>query len=136
MKRLFVIAFLFVTAVGFSQEGVKVEKNKVTIKQTPPVWPGCEKSADVKKCFNQKLMTHIRENYKYPKNDAGEYVRGKVTIKLEINEKGEAVIKSLEGDKPEVKAAVRNMIEAMPKMKPGMSGGKPSAVSYTIPLNL
>ncbi|MDR9458194.1 MAG: energy transducer TonB [Salegentibacter sp.] len=135
MKNLFVIALFFVTGFGFAQE-TSVEGNTVTSKQTAPVWPGCEDESDKKSCFNMNLMTHVKENYKYPKNDEGEYLRGKVTIKMEVNEEGIVVIKSVEGDNPKVNAAATEMIEKMPKMQPGTLDGKPSAISYTIPLNL
>lgn len=135
MKSLFVIALFFATGFGFAQE-TSVEGNKVTSKQTAPVWPGCEEEADKKACFNEKLMAHVRENYEYPKNDEGEYLRGKVTIKMEVNEEGNVVVKSVDGAEPKVNAAATKMIEKMPKMQPGSRDGKPSAVGYTIPLTL
>ncbi|MGY5850008.1 energy transducer TonB [Salegentibacter sp. F14] len=135
MRSLFVIALFLTTSFGFAQE-TSVEGNTVTSKQTAPVWPGCEEEADKKSCFNQKLMTHVRENYQYPKNDDGEYLRGKVTIKMEVNEEGNVVVKSVKGGAPKVNAAAKEMIEKMPKMQPGTRNGKPSAVGYTIPLTL
>lgn len=135
MRSLFVIALFFATSFGFAQE-TSVEGNTVTSKQTAPVWPGCEDEVDKKSCFNMNLMTHVKENYVYPKNDAGEYIRGKVTIKMEVNEEGKVMIKSLDGDNTKIIAAVTEMIEKMPKMKPGTRDGKPSVVSYTIPLTL
>ena len=135
MRSLLVIALFFATGFGFAQE-TSVEGNTVTSKQTAPVWPGCEEEADKKACFNQKLMSHVRENYVYPKNAEGEYLRGKVTIKMEVNEEGNVVVKSVEGAKPKVNAAATQMVEKMPKMQPGTRDGKPSAVGYTIPLTL
>ena len=135
MRSLLVIALFFATSFGFAQE-TSVEGNTVTSKQTAPVWPGCEDEADKKSCFNMNLMTHVKENYVYPKNDAGEYIRGKVTIKMEVNEEGKVMIKSVDGDNTKIIAAVTEMIEKMPKMKPGTRDGKPSAVGYTIPLTL
>ncbi|WP_081211994.1 energy transducer TonB [Salegentibacter sediminis] len=135
MRSLLVIVLFFATSFGFAQE-TSVEGNTVTSKQTAPVWPGCEDEADKKSCFNQQLMTHVRENYEYPKNDEGEYLRGKVTIKMEVNEEGDVVVKSVDGADPKVNAAATQMIEKMPKMKPGTRDGKPSAVGYTIPLTL
>ncbi|MGY5846507.1 energy transducer TonB [Salegentibacter sp. HM20] len=134
MKKFFVIALFFTTAFGFSQ--TTAEGNKVTSKQTPPVWPGCEDSADKKDCFNQQLMQHIRDNYKYPQNDDGEYVRGKVTFRLEVNEEGVAEVKNIETAKPEIEAAVKQMASKIPKMQPSTMNGKPTTAGYTIPLTL
>ncbi|AVR45456.1 energy transducer TonB [Christiangramia fulva] len=135
MKKLFLIFFVFIGIQAFAQEGVKVEGNTITIKETTPVWPGCENNSDKDECFNKMFMQHLKKTYKYPKNDKGEYIRGKATVSLEINEKGKAVVKSIEGKHPEINAEVKKMVEAMPIMKPGMRGGKPVAIKYTIPLN-
>ncbi|WP_373055579.1 energy transducer TonB [Zunongwangia sp. H14] len=136
MKKLFIIFLLFSVSLTFAQQGVKVSGNKVTVKESAPVWPGCESSEDTKACFNTKLMQHIKENYKYPRNNEGDFIRGKAIIKLEINESGEAVIKSVEGENPQVNQAAEAMIKKIPKMKPGTRGGKPTSINYTIPLTL
>lgn len=135
MKKLFLIFFVFLGIQAFAQEGVKVEGNKVTMKETAPVWPGCEDNSDKDACFNKMFMEHLKKTYKYPKNDKGEYIRGKATVSLEINEKGKAVVKDIKGPHPEINAEVKKMVEAMPTMKPGMRGGKAVSIKYTIPLN-
>lgn len=136
MRTLFVIAFLFISSLGFSQEGVEVKGNKVTIKESAPVWPGCEDSKSQKECFNKKLMTHIKENYKYPRTESGEFIRGKSTAAFEVNEKGEIEILSIEGKNDAINKAVREMLLKAPKMHPGSRGGKPVSIKYTVPLNL
>ncbi|MAC65137.1 energy transducer TonB family protein [Zunongwangia profunda] len=105
----------------------------VAAQQTSPVWPGCEDSKNVKTCFNKKLSKHVRENYKYPKNDAGEYVRGEVTIKFEVDEEGKVNVLNIEGDEPLVNEAAKKMIEKMPKMEPGTFQGEPDAREFTVP---
>ncbi len=135
MKKLIILFLVFTGIQAFAQEGVKVEGNRITIKESAPVWPGCEDNSDKDSCFNKMFMQHLKKTYKYPKNDQGEYIRGKATVSLEINEKGKAVVKSVEGEHPEINAAVKKMVEAMPTMKPGMRGGKPTSIKYTIPLN-
>lgn len=134
MKKLFILAFLFCGLSSMAQEGVEVKGNTITVKETAPVWPGCEDSDDKKTCFNSMLMKHIKENYKYPKNDKGEYIRGKATVSLEVTEKGNVVVTKVEGENPKVNAAAKKMIMAIPKMTPGHAAGKPRSVKYTIPL--
>ena len=73
MKNIFLVALLFIEFGAFAQDDVSVEGNTVSMKETAPVWPGCEASEDTKSCFNSMLMKHIKENYKYPKNENGEY---------------------------------------------------------------
>ncbi|MDT0677121.1 energy transducer TonB [Autumnicola musiva] len=136
MKNIFTIFLFFTSCISFAQQDVDVTGNKVTIKESAPVWPGCENSKDQKACFNAELMQHIKENYKYPRNNNGDLIRGKAVIKLEINKAGEVVVRSVEGEKPEVNLAAETMIKKIPKLKPGRKGGKPTTANYTIPLTL
>lgn len=124
MKKVLVIVCFLLGGIGFANA-----------QQTSPVWPGCEDSKNVKKCFNQKLSQHVREHYVYPKNDAGEYVRGKVTISFEIDENGSVVVNSVEGAKPQVNAAAKEMILKIPKMEPGTLNGEADSRKFTVPFN-
>lgn len=124
MKKLFVITCFLLGGIGLANA-----------QQTSPVWPGCEDADDIKKCFNQKLSQHVRENYEYPKNDAGEYVRGKVTISFAIDENGEVVVNSIKGDDPKVNQAAKEMILAIPDMEAGTLNGEPDSRNFTVPFN-
>ncbi len=121
MKKLLVIACILIGTSAFAQKD-----------QTSPVWPGCGNSKDVKACFNKKLAQHVRENYVYPKNDDGQYVRGKVTITFTIDENGDAVVNSVKGDKPAVNQAAKEMILKIPHMKPGTLKGEPDDSEFTV----
>lgn len=124
MKKLVVITCFLLGGIGMANA-----------QQTSPVWPGCENAEDVKKCFNQKLSQHVRENYEYPQNDAGEYIRGKVTISFDINENGEVVVNSIEGSEPQVNQAAKEMILKIPKMEPGTLNGEVDSRTFTVPFN-
>ncbi len=128
--------FLFTGTFAFAQDDVDVKGNTITVKEKAPVWPGCESSEDQKTCFNQKLMEHVKNNYKYPRDEKGEFIRGKVVVKMHIDEAGKTVVTSVKGDQKPVIAAVENMLKKMPEMKPGTRGGKTAKISYTLPLNL
>ncbi|APU68795.1 MAG: TonB family protein [Bacteroidota bacterium] len=134
MKKILIAFFLLAGITTYAQEDVKVEGNTVTIKESSPVWPGCDNKADKDGCFNKMLMQHVKTNFKYPKNDKGEYIRGKVTIKMEVNEEGRVVVNSVDGKYPQLNAEAKRMMEAAPKMTPGKRGGKATAIKYTIPL--
>lgn len=121
MKRILLIACFVIGGMGVSNAQ----------EQTTPVWPGCEDAEDQKKCFNQKLSAHVSQNYEYPMNDNNEYVRGQVKISFDINEEGEVEINSIEGPEPEVNQAAREMINKIPKMKPGTLNGEPDARTFT-----
>ena len=135
MKRLLMIAFLLTGMSGFAQEDVDVEGNTVTMRETAPVWKGCEESGDKKACFNKMLMKHIKENIKYSKNTKGEYIRGKATVSMKVNEEGKVVVNSVESKYPELKKEAKRLMESIPPMTPGKLAGKPKAIKYTIPIN-
>jgi len=134
MKKLLIIAVLLSGLTGFAQEDVNVKGNKVSMKETAPVWSGCEDSDDKKNCFNTMLMQHIKKNIKYSKNDKGEYIRGKATVSMEVNEEGNVVVNSVESKYPELEKEAKRLMESIPTMTPGKLGGKAKSIKYTIPL--
>ncbi|SDS12286.1 energy transducer TonB [Gramella sp. MAR_2010_147] len=134
MKKLLIIALMLTGLTSFAQDDVNVKGNKVSMKETAPIWTGCEESADKKACFNKMLMQHIKENIKYSKNANGEWIRGKAIVKMEVNEKGNVVVNSVDSKYPELKTEAKRLMESIPAMTPGKLAGKPKAIKYTIPL--
>lgn len=134
MKKFLIIALMLTGLTSFAQEDVNVKGNKVTMKESAPVWKGCENVDDKKECFNSMLMKHIKENIKYSKNAKGEWIRGKAIVKMEVNEKGNVVVNSVDSKYPELKAEAKRLMESIPPMTPGKLGGKPKTIKYTIPL--
>lgn len=134
MKKLLIIALMLTGLTGVAQDDVEVKGNSVTVKESAPVWSGCEDSADTKDCFNKMLMQHIKENIKYSKNDKGEWIRGKATVSMEVNKEGNVVVHSVESKHPELKKEAKRLMEAIPTMTPGRRGGTPTSIKYTIPL--
>lgn len=131
MKKLLLIFFLFTAGTAFAQEGVSVSGNTITTKETPPVWPGCEEGS--KTCFKEKLTQHLKENYKFPKDAAGNYIRGKTVVSFVINKEGKPVVTKVEGLKKELNEEAKRIILAIPQMTPGQLAGKPTEVSYKVP---
>ncbi len=131
MKKLLIILLLLTAGTVAAQEGVTVSKNTLTTKEIPPVWPGCEAAS--KACFKEKLTQHLKDNYKFPKDAGGNYIRGKAVVSFVINKEGKPVISKVEGPKKELNEEARRIILAIPKMTPGQLAGKPTAVSYKVP---
>ena len=119
MKKFLVITCFFFGGIAVSQA-----------QQTSPVWPGCEDAEDQSECFNEKLNAHVREHYEYPMKD-NEYVRGQVKVSFDVNEKGEVVVKSVEGSEPLVNEAARKMLEKIPDRTPGTLNGEPDSRNFT-----
>src|SRR5690554_3631605 len=95
-KYLLILSILFTTSI-FAQEWGDVDKNKVTMSEIGPVWPGCEKGnlSERDNCFNTKLSQHISKNFKYPVEAYKNNEQGRVIVDFVINEKGLVEIKKV-----------------------------------------
>ncbi|MFO7721456.1 MAG: energy transducer TonB, partial [Gillisia sp.] len=120
MKKLILgAAVFFFTGLGFAQEGVTVSGNTISVKEIAPVWPACEKSnASSNDCFNQMVAKHIKENYKFPRDKDGEFIRGKTVVSFFIDEKGEVSNVAAEGSKKEINQEAMRIVKLFPKMTP------------------
>ncbi|MAP53343.1 energy transducer TonB [Altibacter sp.] len=135
-KVLLILCIVFSTTLFAQEEWGNVQNNTVTLNEIPPIWPGCESSSATsrKNCFNQKLAQHISKNFKYPAEEYKNNVEGKVIVEFIVNEKGMVEVKNVSGGTPALQAEAKRNIMAIPKMaKPGMMGGKPRAIKYTVP---
>lgn len=134
MKKILVAFLLLAGGSTFAQTGVKAEGNTLTTREIAPVWPGCEGSEAAKKtCFKQKLVEHLKTNYKFPRDADGNIIRGKSVVSFNINTEGKVDIISVEGARKELNAEAKRIILAIPEMKPGERGGKPVPIKYTVP---
>lgn len=138
MNKALIILCLFASTSIFAQkEWGEVNKNTVTMKEIAPVWPGCESNNVAQRdgCFDQKLSQHIVKNFRYPASEYKNNVQGRVVVEFVIDEKGLVDVKSVTGGSDGLQAEAKRNIMAIPKMKPGMLGGKPRAIQYTVPFN-
>lgn len=137
MKQLLLFACLFFGLTASAQEWGNVKGNKVTLKEIAPIWPGCEgkSGAGIDACFKQKLAQHIGKNFKYPAEAYKNNEQGQVIVEFFVNEQGTVDIKNISGGSSSLQAEAKRNILLMPKMaKPGMMGGKPRAIKYTVPI--
>ena len=137
MKKILLLFALFTATTSFAQEEWgNVEKNVVTLKELPPVWPGCKGSVAQKdKCFNEKLTKHIVKNFKYPSEEYKKNIQGRVVVNFVVNTKGKVEIKSVTGGNKGLQDAAKANILKIPQLKPGMMGGKPRAINMSVPFN-
>ena len=137
MKKAFLIlSILFSTTLFAQEDWGNVEKNKLTMKEIAPIWPGCEKGSisEKKNCFFKKLSQHVAKNFKYPPEAYKKNEQGKVIVDFIVNEKGLIEVKNVTGGTASLRAEAKRNILAIPKMaKPGMLGGKPRAIKYSVP---
>ena len=134
MRNFLLISLLFLSFSAFSQQGVEVKGNKLTAREIPPVWPGCEGTVPEKRaCFQEKLTQHLKANYKFPRDSEGNIIRGNTVVSFHVNEEGKVEILSTEGSKKELNAEAERIILSIPQMTPGQLAGKPTAIKYKVP---
>ena len=133
MKYLLILFTMLTCTSIYAQEGVSVKGNQLSVREIPPVWPGCEEEADKKTCFRKMLALHLKEHYKFPRDEQGNLVRGKAVVVFNIDQEGKPEILSIEGPHPEINREAKRIVLSLPQMIPGSRGGKPIAVKYTVP---
>ncbi len=101
-----------------------------------PVFPGCENlsKAATKKCFQEKIQKHIKDNFDYPEAALELGIQGRVSVMFIIDSKGVTTnVRSRGPDKILEKEAER-IIGLLPKMQPGKQRGRPVKVAYAVPI--
>ena len=85
---------------------------------------------------NAALLYYLSQNVKYPPIAADNGVYGKVTVNFVVNKDGSVSdAKIIRGVDPSLDKEALRVVYSMPKWKPGMQGGKPVRVSFTVPIN-
>lgn len=102
-----------------------------------PIFPGCEGIKDnneLKKCFETKIINHVKEHFKYPETASDLGVSGKVYVFFQVDSKGKiAGVKSRGPDDSLINEAER-IVKLLPKMTPAMQRGTPVKVPYSLPI--
>lgn len=134
MRSIIFVAAFLLAGITFAQEGITVSGNAISIKEIPPVWPGCEGSlAEKKACFKKQLVQHVVSNFKFPEGYKRGSVKEKVMVDFIINEEGKPQILGVKGGTKVLQQEAKRNILAIPKMTPGQAGGKPRAIKYSMP---
>ena len=142
----FLASFVFVVSLSFGQVDTTpplanvdwLEKSEKTM----ALFPGCEKIlaySDKKKCAEQKMMTYIYGELKYPKQALRKKIQGTVIISFYIDVQGRLVnlraINKIGGGCEEEALRVFEKIAALPeKWTAATSQGEPVISKYNIPV--
>lgn len=125
------------------EEPAPKEDEIIMIAEQMPRFPGCEDQAgnnDAKKaCADQKLLSFIYANIKYPPMAIEAQIEGTVVVSFVINKDGSVVdIKVLRepggGCGKETTRIVKMMNKMSKKWTPGKQRGKPVRVRYNLPV--
>ena len=101
-----------------------------------PIYPGCEGRPieTLRRCFNEKMLQHIQENFRYPKKARRKNITGRVNIFFLVDKKGRVNHIRTFGADPILMNEARRIISLLPQMTPGKVKGKLVRVPFAIPL--
>lgn len=102
------------------------ELTDITTVDVDPAYPG----------GIEAMYNYLAENIKYPEAAKAAGEEGRVFVRFVVEADGSItgteVVRGIGG---ECDAEALRVINAMPKWTPGMKGGKPVRVQYTVPIN-
>ncbi len=101
-----------------------------------PVFPGCENypKDKLRKCFNQRMIEHITQHFRYPKKAQRKKISGRVSVVFTIDKKGFITKIRTFGADPILMTEARRIISLLPQMTPGKQKGKLVRVPFAIPI--
>ena len=99
-----------------------------------PIFPGCEIETDKKLCFQNNMMRHISENFKYPSLAEQNNIEGRVFIQFIVDKDGSIVKIRTRGPSPHLEAEAYRLAKLLPKMTPAKRDGKPVSIPFSIPI--
>ncbi|MFT6320442.1 MAG: TonB family protein, partial [Granulosicoccus sp.] len=120
--------------IAFTGDAGKVENDVDEM----PRFPGCEEITEIEKrdkCAQNKLLTFIYSNIKYPAEARKAGIQGKVIIKYVVQKDGTVAKARIEREiGGGCGEAALKVINALPKMIPGTKDGKAVDVEMVIPV--
>lgn len=116
------------------------EKNEISFSEVDvvPRFTECKNAVkeDAMKCFNDKMMEHIKTNFTYPKEAAKKNIQGQVSIQFIIDKEGnirDIITRGPEnGELLEVEA--KRIVSLLPKFIPAKHNGKTVNIKYGLPI--
>ncbi len=104
--------------------------------ESVPIFPGCEKGTkkEITACFEQKLKEHIAEHFVYPKLAKEMGIYGRVYVLFAIDKHGYVSNIQTRGPDKILEDEAERIIKLLPKMVPGKQRGKPTKVTYSLPM--
>jgi protein TonB len=128
MKRfLLLLSAIFLTNIAFCQNEVKVSDDEAIffVVEVQPEFPGGMDS----------MYAFIQKNLIYPEKAKAEGIEGRVFITFTIEKDGSVSnVKILRGIGGGCDEAAKEVVEKMPKWKPGTQRGKPVRVQFNLPI--
>ena len=103
--------------------------------ESVPVFPGCKgNKAQLKACFNEKVLAHVKKTFRYPEEAQQLGVQGKVYVMFIIDSRGFVGKIRTRGPDKSLETEAKRIISTLPQMIPGKQRDKPVNVPYAIPI--
>ena len=101
-----------------------------------PLFPGCErvKKSERRKCFQEKIQSHIAKNFRYPEIAQEMGVQGRVYVQFIIGKDGGITGIRTRGPDKNLEKEANRIIAKLPTMIPGKQRGRPVRVPFSIPI--
>lgn len=123
---------------SLSEEQVRLAERFNTIDQLPS-FNKCKigKKSKMYDCFNEQMIKHIEENFRYPSEAIRNMTQGEVWIRFIIDTNGNVTnVKALGPENGEIlKQEALRVVSKLKKFKPGKKDGKLVPVKYGFPIN-
>lgn len=89
----------------------------------------------MKNCFMEKMNTHIKENFSYPKQAIENNIQGRTTALFTIEKDGTIEEITVVDGHPIIQSSTLDLILKLPQFVPGELDGEKTSVSYAQPIN-
>lgn len=99
-----------------------------------PIFPGCENASDKRECFQEKILKHVKKNFKYPETAIEMGLQGRVDIVFTIEKNGSIGNVRMRGPHQVLENEASRIIGKLPKMEPGKQRGQAVKVPFSIPI--
>lgn len=115
-----------------------IEDVPFAVIENVPVYPGCESAGNneaKKKCMSEKIQKFVQKKFDTDlANDLGLDGRQRISVQFKIDNKGNVVDVRARAPHPRLEAEAISVVQALPKMTPGMQRGKAVGVIYALPI--
>lgn len=127
----------FIPIIGYSQQDVIKEFYPFITTDQPPLFVNCINiiNEQQKKCFEDELNKHIKENLKYPDEAFDSGLGGRVLLSFSINKEGKVLNILTKGPNEILENEVERVINLIPRLEPAKINGVKVGVNYALPVN-
>lgn len=117
----------------FVEEPIDEEIIFINVEEKP-IFPGCEGASDKYACFQERMLKHIKKNFRYPESAIEMGQQGRVTVVFTIQKDGSIGNVRMRSPYQVLESEAARIISKLPKMQPGKQRGKAVKVPFSIPI--